>query len=96
MNICSKALVKRLGVDPRSLFQTTARIFGASCSYKIEILGVVLLHVSGPKDNIKPRMASVPTLLYVASNVDITYLSMSLYTGKTPCGQASTGTLDWE
>jgi hypothetical protein len=78
MNICPVEVVERLGIDPGTLLPVNVRVFGASRGAKIDILGAVLVRVSDPYHGRDSKSALA--MVYVASNVTKTYLSLATLT----------------
>jgi hypothetical protein len=77
MDICSPALAQQLGIDTSSLFPVKARVFAASRGASIDIIGGIIVKMSAPG---RRNALSTVRLMYVASNVSRTYLSLSTLT----------------
>ena len=77
MDICSPALAQQLGIDTSSLFPVKARVFAASRGASIDIIGGIIVKMSAPG---RQTALSTVRLIYVASNVSRTYLSLSTLT----------------
>ena len=77
MDICSPALVQQLGIDTSSLFPVKARVFAASRGASIDIIGGIIVKMSAPG---RQTALSTVRLMYAASNISSTYLSLSTLT----------------
>ena len=77
MDIMSLSTLKEMGVDPGTLVKVRARVVGAVRGSKLDIIGGVLLEVTG-QGSPKKSPCTV-RLFYVASNVSQCYLSLSCH-----------------